>query len=329
MAQPTRSLKTGVYVPTVAFFTDSDELDIATTRTHAVRLASAGVAGIAVQGSNGEAVHLDPEERKSITATTRSALDESSFSSVPVIVGTAAQSTRETIRQSRDAAEAGGDYVLVLPPSYYKHLVSRESLRQFFRDVADASPLPVLIYNFPAAVGGVDLDSDDVIALAQHPKIVGIKLTCANTGKLARIASAVAGRETTSEKKGNDAPNGAVSYPPFFTFGGSADFTLQTLIAGGKGVIAGVANLIPRSCVKLIQLYQEEKLEEAQKLQAIVARADWVTIRTGFVGVKDALETFWGYKGCVPRKPCVKLNTDELARLKTELKEAIDVEEKL
>lgn len=330
MTRPSRLLKQGIYVPTVAFFTESDEVDIPTTKKHAVHLAAAGVAGITVQGSNGEAVHLDREERNSITAATRSALDENGFASVPVIVGCGAQSTRETIRLCRDAAEAGGDYVLVLPPCYYKSMMTRDVLLQFFRDVADASPLPVLIYNYPGAVAGIDLDSDDVIALAQHDNIVGIKLTCGNTGKLARIASAVAASGNNLESdSSNGIQNGNSSNHRFVTFGGSADFTLQTLVAGGDGVIAGVANLIPRACVKLMQLYQDGKVEEAQKLQSLVAKADWVTIRTGFVGVKAALEAFWGYEGCEPRRPCVRLGAGELERLKTELKEAVEVENKL
>lgn len=231
-----RPLPQGVYVPTVAFFNRKEEVDLETTKKHAVRLAKAGVAGIAVQGSNGEAVHLDRDERNAITTATRTALDSSGYSHVPLIVGCGTQSTRETIRLCQDAAQSGGDYVLVLPPSYYRSLMTREVLLRFFRDVADASPLPVLIYNFPGATSGVDLNSDEVIELGQHENIVGIKLTCGNTGKLARIASALELQPKSNGGKKN-----------FSTFGGSADFTLQTFIAGGDGVIAGVGNVIPYS----------------------------------------------------------------------------------
>ncbi|KAH8692232.1 dihydrodipicolinate synthetase family protein [Talaromyces proteolyticus] len=277
-----RPLTGGVYVPTVAFFLPNEEVDVATVEKHAVYLAKAGVAGIVVQGSNGEAVHLDREERKLIARATRKALDANGFDKVPVIVGTGAQSTRETILYSKDAAEAGADYVIALPPSYYKGQDTVQSRRAYFTDVADASPVPVLIYNYPGAANGVDLTSDDIIALAQHPNIIGTKLTCANTGKLARIAAAVK--------------------PGFFTFGGSSDFTLPTLVAGGQGVIAGVANVIPRASVEVYKLYTAGKVAEAQKLQSVVARADWVTIQGGFPAVKAALQAFNGYGG-VPRRP--------------------------
>ena len=96
----------GIYVPTVAFFDSNEEIDTATTEKHAVNLARAGVAGIVVQGSNGEAVHLDRAERKLIASVTRKALDNAGFDKLPVIVGTGVQSTRETIILSKDAADA-------------------------------------------------------------------------------------------------------------------------------------------------------------------------------------------------------------------------------
>lgn len=282
-ASTSRPLVPGVYVPTVAFFSQpSEDVDVPTVEKHAVYVAQSGVAGIVVQGSNGEAVHLDRDERKLIASTTRKALNAHGFDKVPVIVGVGAQSTRETIQFAKDAAQAGADYVIALPPSYYKAQDTTASRLTFFRDLADASPIPVLIYNYPGAASGVDLTSDDIIALAQHPNIVGVKLTCANTGKLARIAAAVK--------------------PNFFTFGGSSDFTLQTLIAGGQGVIAGLANVIPRTCVEVYNLYVQGKVAEAQKVQALVARADWVAIQGGVPAVKAALQAHSGYGG-LPRRP--------------------------
>ncbi|OKL58439.1 putative 4-hydroxy-2-oxoglutarate aldolase, mitochondrial [Talaromyces atroroseus] len=301
-----RPLTGGVYVPTVAFFDANEDVDVATVSKHAVFLAQSGVAGIVVQGSNGEAVHLDRAERKLIASTTRQALDSAGYQHIPVIVGTGAQSTRETIVFSKDAAEAGCDYVIALPPSYYKAQDTSASRIKYFQDVADASPIPVLIYNFPGAANGVDLNSDEIIALSQHPNIVGTKLTCANTGKLARIAS-------------------SVNRSDFFTFGGSCDFTLQTLIAGGQGVIAGTANVIPRASVEVYKLYTAGKVEEAQKLQAIVARADWIAIQGGYPAVKAALQAFYGYGG-VPRRPTPAA---DVAATKARFEESWAVEQSL
>ncbi|KAB8238489.1 dihydrodipicolinate synthase family protein [Aspergillus alliaceus] len=304
-----RPLTPGFYVPTVAFFTGPNEdVDVPTVEKHAAYLAQSGVTGIVVQGSNGEAVHLDRDERKTITAATRRALDAHGAESMPVIVGCGGSSTRETIQLCRDAGESGGDYALVLPPSYYKSLMSTEALRDHFRAVASASPVPVLIYNFPGASSGLDLTSDDILALSEHPNIIGVKLTCGNTGKLARVA--------------------AQAKPEFLTFGGSADFTLQTLVAGGAGIIGGTANLIPRSCVYVMKLYNEGRIKEAQQAQAVVARADWHAIKGGFVAVKSALQSYKGY-GAQPRRPCVAPSAEEAAALKEAFSEAVELETRL
>jgi dihydrodipicolinate synthase/N-acetylneuraminate lyase len=301
-------LPKGLYVPTVAFFHANEEIDLPTTQQHATYLARSGVTGLVTQGSNGEAVHLDRDERKAITAATRRAVDAAGYPHMPIIAGCGAASTRETIQLCQDSGAAGADAVLVLPPSYYKPLVSAEALHAHFVAVADASPVPVLIYNFPGASSGLDLSSDQILALAQHPNIIGCKLTCGNTGKLARVA--------------------AGSKAEFLTFGGSVDFTLQTLIAGGDGIIGGTANLIPRSCVRLVQLYDEGKISEAQKLQAVVARADWAAIHGGFIAVKSALQSYRGYGG-LPRRPCVVPTEAAAAGIHEEFREGMELERSL
>ncbi|TKA73332.1 hypothetical protein B0A49_05256 [Cryomyces minteri] len=282
-----RPLVPGVYVPTVAFFdAETEDVDLATVAKHAVRLAQAGVAGITTQGSNGEAVHLSHSERDQITQATRNALDDAGFEAMPIIVGAGSQSTRESIELCREGHAAGGDYALVLPPSYYKPLFAADSVSEFFRDVASASPIPILIYNYPGAVSGLDLSSDDIIELAQHPNIVGCKLTCGNTGKLNRIAAAT--HAATVHDRGSG----------FMCLGGSADFILQTLVAAGSGTIGGLGN---------------------------VARGDWAVIQGGIVGTKSTLQSYCGYGGFA-RKPLPRPGKAETARWKGDFEEIMEVE---
>ncbi|EWC45267.1 putative mitochondrial 4-hydroxy-2-oxoglutarate aldolase [Drechslerella stenobrocha 248] len=312
-----RPLVPGVYVPTVCFFDEmSEDLDIPTIQKHAIRMAQAGVAGIATQGSNGEAVSLSREERKRVTAATREALDSARFQDMPIIVGCGAQSTRETIELCHDALYSGGDYVLILPPAYYKGLMSTTDIYEYFRDVAEESPLPVLIYNFPGAASGLDLDSDFISKLSQHHNIVGCKLTCGNSGKLARIAAASDAATPSDEGSG------------FMAMGGSADFTLQTLIAGGSGVIAGLANVAPKACVSIVNLYAAGKIKEAKRRQAIVARGDWAAIQGGLVGTKSCLQTFFNYGGYA-RKPLPKPRGEEALKWEIAFQEIVDLEESL
>jgi 4-hydroxy-2-oxoglutarate aldolase len=286
-AEQRKKLETGLYVPTVAFFTRDDEVDVETTASHATSLAEAGVTGIVTHGSNGEAVHLDHAERSLITRVTREALDKAGKQHLPVIVGCGAQSTRETIQLCREAAEAGGSFAMILPPAYYGGLLTVDLIKEHFLAVADASPVPLLVYNFPGACGGLDLSSDAILDLAKHPNIAGAKLTCGNTGKLARVVAGTRGSG-------------------FRIFGGSCDFTLQALAVGGHGVIAGTANLAPRVCLRLIDLWHQGKLDEAARLQGVVADGDWAAIKGGFVSVKAALQHYRGYGG-QPRKPCALL----------------------
>ncbi|KAI9835752.1 MAG: hypothetical protein M1819_001931 [Sarea resinae] len=312
-----RPLVPGVHVPTVAFFDKvTEELDLETVGKHAVRLAKAGVAGLATQGSNGEAVHLSHNERQQVTRTTRKALNDAGFHTLPIIVGCGAQSTRETIDLCHEALRSGGDYALVLPPSYYKGLFKSESIVEFFQDVANASPIPILIYNYPGAVSGIDMDSDVIIELSQHPNIVGCKFTCGNTGKLNRVASAT--RATTPTEPGSG----------FMCFGGSADFVLQTLIAGGSGIIGGLANISPKACVKLIDLYSAGSIKDAKKMQAIVARGDWAAITSGVVGTKSALETFYGYGG-YGRKPLPRPTKQDVLKYTEGFRELVALEKSL
>lgn len=285
-----RPLVPGVYVPTMCFFDESTEdVDTATIASHAVRLARAGVTGLATQGSNGEAVHLTHAERSLITATTRKALNDAGFSSLPIIVGCGTQSVRETIQLCTEALEAGGDYALVLPPAYYSSLFAPASgtILEFFHAVADASPIPLIIYNFPGAVGGLDLSSDVIIKLAEHPNIAGVKLTCGNTGKLARVAA------STKKLSKNYNPQ----QPEFLVLAGSADFTVQSLVAGGHGILAGLANISPKACIKTMELFKSGNLAEAQELQEVVAAGDWTAIQGGVVGTKEGLRAWSGYGG--------------------------------
>lgn len=314
-----RPLVPGIYVPTLAFFDrDTEDLDLETTAAHARRLAEAGVAGLTTQGSNGEAVHLSHTERMAITRATRQALDDAGFHEMPIIVGCGAQSTRETVELCREALDAGGDYALILPPSYYRPMVGPSLLREFFTDVADASPIPILIYNYPAAAAGIDLDSDDIIALSKHPNIVGCKLTCGNTGKLTRIASATSASTPADPEYGSG----------FMCLGGSADFTLPMLVGGGSGGIYGLANVAPKACVELIRLHTSGRVLEAQKLQAVIARADWVAIKSGIVGAKSVLESCFGYGGYA-RKPLPRPSKAEAERYAEQWKEVVMLERSL
>ena len=173
-------------------------VDIPTLKKHVVFLAKAGIKPL-LAGSMGEGLHLTHSERVVLIKATREALDDTGFTDVPIVIGTGAGSTRETLQLSKEAAEAGADYVIVITPGYFAGVLAgnKKALKAFFTEVAKKSPIPVIIYNCgilltscgpnqggdtlfldPGASGGIDLDSDLIIEIAKEsPNTVGVKLT--------------------------------------------------------------------------------------------------------------------------------------------------------
>jgi L-threo-3-deoxy-hexylosonate aldolase len=310
-------LRHGIYSPTMTFFDpETEELDIPTIKKHAVRLAEAGLVGLVTMGSNGEAVHLSRAEKTAVTRATREALDEAGYKNVPVIVGASENGIKLTIELCRESAEAGGEYVLIVPPSYYRYAIDEEAIYEYFTKVADSSPLPVILYNYPGAVAGIDMDSDLIIKLGKHPNIVGTKFTCGNTGKLTRVALAT--NAVTAKSNGSG----------YMAFGGMADFTAQTGASGGSGIIAGGANVLPKTCVKVWNLWAEGKYDEAIEMQKALSKGDWVLTKAAIPGTKSALQSYYGYGG-YPRQPLKRLPKEKVDAVAEGIKEVMDLERSL
>ncbi|KAG6230870.1 L-threo-3-deoxy-hexylosonate aldolase [Claviceps purpurea] len=301
MSMPRRPLPCGIYAPTVTFFDpQTEDLDIPPIKAHAQRLITAGLAGLVVMGSNGEAIHCTRSEKLAVTKATRDALTEAGFPSTPIILG---------------ASEGSVHGTLLLPPSYYRPQTDQQAIINYFTDVADASPLPVIIYNYPGAVSGIDLNSDTLIQLGQHPNIVGTKFTCGNTGKLTRVALGTDAKTPRPSREGSG----------YMAFGGLCDFTMQTLVSGGSGVIAGGANVMPKVCVRVWNLYVEGKMEEAAELQRVLSRGDWPLTRAGVAGTKKAMEMYYGYGG-YPRRPLRRLDEAGWEAVREGIREVMEVE---
>ncbi|KAI1645087.1 aldolase [Daldinia loculata] len=312
-----RPLPCGIYAPTMTFFDpETEELDIPTIKKHAERLVRDGLAGLVTMGSNGEAIHCTRDEKVAVTRATREVLDAAGFTTTPIIVGATEGSVKGTIELCKESAAAGGDYVLLLPPSYFRAQMDEEAIVGYFTAVADGSPLPIVLYNYPGAVAGIDMDSDLLIKLAEHPNIIGTKFTCGSTGKLTRVALATNAKTPTSEGSG------------YMAFGGICDFTVQTLVSGGSGIIAGGANVMPKLCVKVWNLYVEGKIDEAIALQKVLSRGDWFLTKAAIAGTKQAIQTYFGYGG-YPRRPLKRLEKARIESIAEGIREAMEVEKSL
>lgn len=312
-----RPLLPGIYAPTMTFFDPTTEdLDIPTIKRHAIRLAESGLVGLVTMGSNGEAVHLSPAEKTTVTRATREALDSAGFTQIPIIVGATEGSVRGTLNLIKESGKAGGEYVLLLPPSYFRGLMDEDAVYRYFVEVADESPLPIILYNYPGAVAGIDMDSDLLIRLAAHPNIVGTKFTCGNTGKLTRVALATNAKTPFSEGSG------------YMAFGGMCDFTAQTLVSGGSGIIAGGANVMPKVCVKVWELYKQGKRDEAFELQKVLSKGDWVLTKAAIAGTKSAIQSYFGYGG-YPRRPLKRLDEVRTQSIRDGVAEVMKLEKSL
>lgn len=244
----------------------TDELDFDAQTKYFHYLSTTGIAGLIVLGSNAEAFLLTPEERRALISNARHAIGPL----FPLMAGVSGYSTKQVLENIKEAVEAGADYGLLLPAAYFGKATTPAVIERFYTDVAEKSDLPIIIYNFPGVCNGVDLDSDMVAKLARKlpGKIVGVKLTCGSVAKVMRLAAVLPKSE-------------------FATFGGQSDFLIGGLASGSSGCICAFGNVMPKSIVKIYNLYQEGKIEEATQLHRMAALAEQA-IKSGIAATKYA-----------------------------------------
>jgi dihydrodipicolinate synthase/N-acetylneuraminate lyase len=146
------------------------------------RYSRTPVAGIVVLGSTGEAIMLSDQERRDVFKAAREATTPNKV----LIAGTGIESAIETLRLTEFAAELGYDVAMVRTPHYYKKQMHPANILAFYRTVADRSPLPVIIYNFPQATG-YDMPAEVAIELAEHPNLIGIKESSGDVEKVRKM----------------------------------------------------------------------------------------------------------------------------------------------
>jgi len=287
----------GIFPPIPTPFDANGEVDIAALAENLAWWNQFALSGVAVLGSNGEAVLLDDVEKLRMIEAVRMRVPEDRT----MIVGTGCPSTRTTISLTRAAADAGGDYALILPPSYYKGLMTFDVLERHFRAVADTAPIPVILYNMPACTG-IDLSAELIVALADHGNIIGLKDSSGDVAKLGWIHGELGER--------------------FHILAGSASFLLPALSVGAVGGVLALANIAPGECVEILRTTSAGNLSAATELQIRLIQPNIaVTRRWGVPGLKAAMELL-GLRGGPVRPPLLSLNTEERDTLRSILIEA-------
>ena len=172
----------GIFPPITTPFYPDGNVYFKKLESNVERYSRTPVAGMVVLGSTGEAILLSDQERRNVLKTAR----EAAAPNKVLIAGTGIESAIETLRLTEYAAELGYDVAMVRTPHYYKKQMYPANLLAFYRTVADRSPLPVIIYNFPQATG-YDMPAEIVIELAEHPNLIGIKESSGDVEKVRKM----------------------------------------------------------------------------------------------------------------------------------------------
>jgi 4-hydroxy-2-oxoglutarate aldolase len=285
---------TGIFTPIVTPFLSDDTLDEQGLRSNVVRWMATPLTGLVVLGSNGEAPQLDEDETDRVIDIVRAEMPRNR----PMIVGTGRESTRATIATTRRAASAGADAALVRTPAFFKAQMTTDVFVRHYVEVADASPIPVLLYNVTMYTG-VNLLPDAVARLGTHPNIVGMKESGSD---LAQIADFIA--RTPDD---------------FSVLAGSAATVFAALCVGCDGAILALAQLAPEACVLLQALVREGRLTEARELQSrLIPLARTIGGQHGVPALKAALNLM-GYAGGAPRPPLRPVAPQVVDTLRTQL----------
>ena len=237
------------------------------------------IKGYVALGSTGERVHLNESEYREVIQAARAETSDRAF-----IVGVGQQSTKGTIDETKIAAAEGADAVLVLTPYFYRPAISQEILFQHFTAVADASPVPVLLYSMPVLTG-ITIQAETIARLSSHPNIIGVKDSSAD----------VAGFRKTIELVRNEGS------ADFLILTGNGTVLLDCLQAGAAGGILAVGCVAPELCVAIFDGFNRgESVENLQLTLTPLARA--VTTEYGIGGLKSAMDLA-GYQGGLVRPP--------------------------
>ncbi len=275
----------GIFPPIVTPFRDG-EVDTEALAFNVQKWNETGLAGYVPLGSTGEFVHLTPAERDQVIATVR----EHAAPGKVVIAGTGSLSTDEAIRLTRRAGELGADAAMVVTPFYYTSQMTDAALWGHYTAVADASPIPILLYNVPVFTH-LNMAVETVARLAEHPNIIGMKDSSGSVDQLTQIV------HSTPEE--------------FILLSGAAGVLHPALTVGADGAILAISNVVPELCVEIYELVQTNDHATARRRQAVLGTLNRAIGRYGIGGYKFAMD-LRGYQGGRPRRPL--LSPDEAGR---------------
>lgn len=281
-------------VPATSSFTASGEIDRAAFQRNLDAHLAFGMDGVLVGGSSGESALLENDDRRHLLALARERVPQDKW----LIAGIGSESTRLTIQRAKDAKDAGANAVLVISPHYFLKRMTEAALLAHFRAVADASPLPVLLYNMPA-YSHIVLSPAFVHDMAQHDNVIGMKDSAGNIPVLQQYLEAQ-----------ND---------QFKVLTGSGGTVVPALAAGASGAILAIALYAGPAVRRMVDLFRAGDRDAAAALQATLAPlAMDIAGAMGPAGIKAAMDLV-GLSGGPTRAPLLPVSADELETIRARL----------
>ncbi len=291
------TLPRGIYPPLVTPFEDEAFKPEAFT-SNILKLNKTRLAGYVVLGSNGESAYLNNQEALEVIETAAQARSADKA----LVVGTGRESTRATIEFTNQAARAGAEAALVVPPSYYRGAMTPAVLEAHYRAVADSCEIPILLYHVPK-FSPVTFSPEMVADLSSHPRIIGMKDTSQDMVFLTRCLS--------------DCPG------DFSIYVGTANILLAGLTLGAAGGVLALANIAPDECTELCELFEQGAVPDARALQQKLLPVNQaVTVTYGIAGLKYAHDLL-GMNGGGVRRPLQDLAQDHHEDLKAILQSGL------
>ncbi|HXS13860.1 MAG TPA: dihydrodipicolinate synthase family protein [Acidobacteriaceae bacterium] len=282
----------GIIPPITTPFDRNGEVHYTALRQNLAKYRTAGLRGFVIAGSTGEAAMLGTQEKEKLFQAARDSAEDGLL-----IAGVGSESVNETLALIRHASELQYAAALVLTPHYYRAQMLRpESQLSFFRAVADSSPLPILIYNYPQ-ITGIDLPLDVICELSEHPNIIGIKESSADLERIEKLTSTLP--------------------PTFDVLVGASGKYHESLRLGVKGGILAVANTFPRLALLVHERYRSGDVSGSDILQKKIAEAANIAPRFGIQGLKYAMDLngYFGGECRLPLLPPDEQTKSEIERI--------------
>ncbi len=271
----------GLLLPITTPFTRDQSIDSAALSENIGRWNATGISGYVVLGSTGERVSLDETEYLQVIEIARKATPDT----LSFIVGAGQQSTQKTIEEIGRATRAGAEATLVITPHYYRSAITQEALVTHYTAVADASPIPIILYSMPDLTG-IKIEAETAARLSEHQNIIGMKDSSNDVATFRKTA-------------------GLVSKEFAMTVGNGTVFS-DALEAGASGGILAVGCVVPDLCLEIYRAARSNDLERARSLQEkLTPLARAVTKTYGIGGLKTALE-MTGFAGGEVRAPLTR-----------------------